>query len=342
MSELTQLEMTLDEASETDRLIKRHINTTRYLLLDMRDRKGWKALGYESFVEYGEKELGFASTHLYRLADSAEISLQIGFSPIGEKQPKETHLRPLTDVPESERKAIWEEATRKAEEEHAKLTAKRIEEEVAQWKAANEDAQIKLSTEQQRNAEWREQNKANRDKITALELDLSAAQNQPAPKPVVIEKEVIPEDYESAKQQASELQSQTEVLQKKLDDLNKQQAKLVSEQVKAKLQERQNELNKLEADKKAIEEIVDRKKAYLDSLSSEVKRIETHQSVINGVRLELISLAAFLNDLDPMNDQDTIKKWLALAQMNEEASKTIRWVFGDRDESNGRDLMVVV
>ena len=35
-------EMTLDEARETDRLIKRHINTTRYLLLDMRDRKGWK------------------------------------------------------------------------------------------------------------------------------------------------------------------------------------------------------------------------------------------------------------------------------------------------------------
>jgi len=61
----------------------------------MRDRQGWKALGYESFVEYGEKELNFASTHLYRLADAAEIALQIGFSPIGENQPKESQLRPL-------------------------------------------------------------------------------------------------------------------------------------------------------------------------------------------------------------------------------------------------------
>ena len=58
---LTEAYALLDEARETDRLIKRHINTTRYLLLDMRDRKGWKALGYESFVEYGEKELIYST-----------------------------------------------------------------------------------------------------------------------------------------------------------------------------------------------------------------------------------------------------------------------------------------
>ncbi len=122
------------QARETDRLIKRHINTTRYLLLDMRDRKGWKALGYESFVEYGEKELNLGTARIYQLADAGEISLQIGFSTLVENQPKETHLRPLKAVPEAERKAIWEEATRKAEEEGAKLTAKRIEDEVKKWK----------------------------------------------------------------------------------------------------------------------------------------------------------------------------------------------------------------
>ena len=77
-----QLEMTLEEARETDRLIKRHINTTRYLLLDMRDRQGWKALGYESFKEYGEKELGYSEVHVYRLVDAAEIALQIGANTI--------------------------------------------------------------------------------------------------------------------------------------------------------------------------------------------------------------------------------------------------------------------
>ena len=134
MNDLIQMEMTMDEARETDRLIKRHINTTRYLLLDMRDRQGWKALGYESFVEYGEKELNFASTHLYQLANAAEIALQIGYSAIAEKQPPESQLRPLSQVPEDERKAIWDEATRKAEEEGAKLTAKRVEDAVTEWK----------------------------------------------------------------------------------------------------------------------------------------------------------------------------------------------------------------
>ncbi|MFZ1324682.1 MAG: hypothetical protein WAT67_01425 [Candidatus Contendobacter sp.] len=123
------------EASETDRLIKRHINTTRYLLLDMRDRKGWKALGYESFKDYGEKELGYQENYIHKLVNAAEISLQIGFnSDCTIVQPPESHLRPLKAVPEDERKAIWEEATRKAMEEGEKLTAKRVDEAVEEWK----------------------------------------------------------------------------------------------------------------------------------------------------------------------------------------------------------------
>lgn len=164
MSELTQLEMTLEEARETDRLIKRHINTTRYLLLDMRDRKGWKAIGYESFVEYGEKELSLGAARIYQLADAAEISLQIGFSTLVENQPKETHLRPLKSVPEDERKAIWEEATRKAQEEGAKLTAKRVEASVEEWK--------------QRNDEWAAQSGCDRMKIRDLEAKLAELKSQ--------------------------------------------------------------------------------------------------------------------------------------------------------------------
>jgi len=83
----------------------------------MRDRKGWKALGYESFKDYGEKELSLGTARIYQLAEAAEISLQLGFSKILEKQPTESHLVPLKQAPEAERKAIWNEATRKAEAE---------------------------------------------------------------------------------------------------------------------------------------------------------------------------------------------------------------------------------
>lgn len=146
MSDLVQMEMSLEEARETDRLIKRHINTTRYLLLDMRDRKGWKALGYESFKEYGKQSLGYEKDYLYKLADAGEISLQIGYSPestIVDSPPPESQLRPLKSVPEEERKAIWEEATRKAEEEGAKLTAKRVEEAVVDWKSKADSERLR-------------------------------------------------------------------------------------------------------------------------------------------------------------------------------------------------------
>ena len=139
------------------RLIKRHINTTRYLLLDMRDRKGWKALGYESFVEYGEKELNLGAARIYQLADAGEISLQLGYSTLVENQPKETHLRPLKSVPEAERKAIWDEATRKAEEEHAKLTAQRVEDAVAEWKQRQQESQAEANGRRRKVRELEEQ-----------------------------------------------------------------------------------------------------------------------------------------------------------------------------------------
>ena len=300
MNDLIQMEMTLDEARETDRLIKRHINTTRYLLLDLRDRQGWKALGYASFVEYGEKELGFQKSHIYELTEAAEIGLQIGFSEISEKQPKESHLKPLKSVPEDERKAIWDEATRKAEEEGAKLTAKRVEDAVAEWK--------------QRSQDWHQQYLSERDQRRQVELELSAASKRAA-------EPAIPADYEDLKAQAAQLESE-------LATTKKEQARIIQSAIKAKLQGYQGEVDALERKKAQLEEHIARKDAYLASLDSDVKRIETHRSIIDGSRLELIGLAAFLNDLDPMNDPDTLRRWQALADMHEEAAKSIRMVFG--------------
>lgn len=237
-----QLEMTLDEARETDRLIKRHINTTRYLLLDMRDRKGWKALGYESFKEYGEKELGYEERHIYRLVDAAEIGLQIGTDQL-DSQPPESQIRPLKSVPEEERKAIWEEATRKAEEDGAKLTAQRVEDAVAEWK--------------QRNAEWAAQSNGQRKKIREMEeqIDLLNIRDRMmqgrlenaeeeiqylatvVPDPVKIE--VPPADYDALKQTERDLRIE-------LGELRQRQRDLVQQQVVAKLAERQQEIDNLE------------------------------------------------------------------------------------------------
>ena len=103
----------LPTAESTKRTIGSLPATTRYLLLDMRDRKGWKALGYESFGDYGKKSLGYEKAYLTQLADAGEISLQLGYDAefaIANYPPPESQLRPLKSVPESVRKEIWDEA----------------------------------------------------------------------------------------------------------------------------------------------------------------------------------------------------------------------------------------
>jgi hypothetical protein len=125
-------DMTIEEATAKHNELKSLHGVMRSMLLEMRDRKGWKALGYESWEDYGEKEWDYSRQHLHRLADAA--SVQISMSPLGDKEIPERHLRPLTQVPEEERQAIWEEATRIAEENGKKLTAKIVESAVENWR----------------------------------------------------------------------------------------------------------------------------------------------------------------------------------------------------------------
>ena len=300
MSALIQLEMTLDEAVETDRLIKRHINTTRYLLLDMRDRQGWKALGYESFVAYGENELKLGSAYVYRLAESAEIALQIGFSPIGENQPKESQLRPLAQVPEEERKAIWEEATRKAEEEGAKLTAQRVEDAVREWK--------------QRSQDWHSQFIGERDKLRQAEMELVAAHQRQA---VVVEK--IPDDYEAVKAKAAQLE--TELANNKAE-----QTRIIQSAIKARLSGYQGEVDALEAKKRTLEQQAKEYQNYLASLTGTTRQMEAQTRTFEKTRQALVDLASELTDFTPV-DPDLTRRALALAEMCAAATQTIRLVF---------------
>jgi len=193
---------------------------------------------------------------------------------------------------------------------------------------AREAAEAKAEAERQareiaerRAQEFGQESNERRKTIRDLETQIDRLKAQPAPKPVIKEVEKIPEDYEALKAKAAQLE--TELATNKAE-----QTRIIQSAIKAKLQGYQGEVDALERQKAQLEEIIARKNAYLASLDSDVKRIETHRGVIDGSRLDLISLAAFLNDLDPMSDQDTLRRWLALADMHEEAAKSIRLVFG--------------
>ncbi len=123
------LPMTPTEARAKHEQLKSIHHLARALLLEMRDRKGWQALGFVSFEAYGEQEWNYSQSYIYRLSKAEEI--QATLSPIGEIP--ETHLRPLGAVPEAERQAIFDEANRKAEAAGQARTAKMVAEAVKDW-----------------------------------------------------------------------------------------------------------------------------------------------------------------------------------------------------------------
>ncbi len=192
---------------------------------------------------------------------------------------------------------------------------------VTEWKQRAEEFRTEAN---QRRQTIRELEQKTGQLQTELEIAKTALDEKPS---VVIQ---APDDYKKVKEQAAKLkadlkeaESKAKLLESSIQSLKKEQKQAVDSQVNAKMREYQNELDAIEEKKRILEGIVERKQAYLDSLDSEAKRIETHQSQIAGTRLELISLAAFLNDLDPIHDSDTIKQWRALADMLDTAAGAI-------------------
>jgi chromosome segregation ATPase len=244
-----------------------------------------------------------------RAADLTAPSIRAALELLSDKEPAEQADLIPVDL-EAERQA------RIAAEQ--KIEAERERREAAE--------RVLLET-QQRASEFGQESNERRLKIRNLETHISclerridAFDSETKPEPVTIE--VPPADYESIKSKAA-------AAEKELAQLQKQQAKLVKDQVAVKLQGYQDEVDKMERKKAVIQEQVDRMKTYLESLGSESKRLEVHHDVIEKSRLGLISLAAFLNDLDPIGDKGTIKKWMALADMHQAATDSIRMAFSN-------------
>ena len=298
----------------------------------LRDKRLYRST-HKTFEEYCQERFGIVR----RQADR-----QIGFATLLEDlRPRglkslpttEKQARPLTklETPELQAQA-WTQAQvdsgkdQPSNREVAKAVAK---------------VQAELDAEKQRSEEFRQESNERRKKVRELEeqIDLLATRDRmlqaraeqaeeelerldklPLPEP---EKVVVPpEDYETSKARLAELEAE-------LVRVKKEQARLVNDQLKAKLNERTRELDEMERRKAIMEDQVERMKNYLASLNGEARRIEVHQKVIEENRQHMISLASFLNDEEPMQDADTRKLWNALADMLAEAATAVRQYAGD-------------
>lgn len=103
--------MTADEARACVDRIRAGMEDVRRSALDLHDREGWSALGYDSWRACVSVEFGKSQSYVYRLADAARVDQAI--SPIGENVApiKESHARELSRIkgdPDAVR-AIWSE-----------------------------------------------------------------------------------------------------------------------------------------------------------------------------------------------------------------------------------------
>lgn len=69
--------MTYDEAKEHVDAINRASQGIGQLLLEIRQREGWKALGYKNWTEFLTEEFSYSRKHLYELMKAAPIKEQL-------------------------------------------------------------------------------------------------------------------------------------------------------------------------------------------------------------------------------------------------------------------------
>lgn len=111
--------LTPDEAQEYDQRIDRNVIETGELLLAMKNRRGYEALGFGTWQEYCDAH-GQSRSYAHRLMEAAEVSKRVG------KAIPESHARELANVPEEKQAGVYEKAEAVAAKEQREVTAKDV------------------------------------------------------------------------------------------------------------------------------------------------------------------------------------------------------------------------
>lgn len=118
--------MTAAEARLATQKFNSNLEESWALLYEIRERRGWEALGYPNFAAYVRSELRLAKTHAYQLADAGGVAKTL--SAISGKVDHETHARELAKAGGVNVLRVYREAERTAA--GGKLTQRHIRETV--------------------------------------------------------------------------------------------------------------------------------------------------------------------------------------------------------------------
>jgi hypothetical protein len=262
-------DMTLAEAQAKHAELKSIHAIARTMLLEMRDRKGWLALGFESWADYAIKEWGYSENYLNRLANAARIQSVI--VPIGTNEIPESHTRELANLPNDD---AMREVYDLVSAENEKITAKAIQDAVNEWKAKHDAVQHELLTTRNNQAE-------------IIEAKVSAA--------ISTEQANLVVESSSAMQA---LQKQLSDAQDKIAQQKKDFEKGVKEGVAREMRAKEWDVERLEYKKERVaKDIAELQKTEKGLLDKQIGAVQRHQEIIKKVKDDLASVGINLWDL---------------------------------------------
>lgn len=314
MNQLVTLpDMNLEEATAKHQELKAIHGVARSMLLEMRDRKGWKALGYESFEDYGDKEWGYSRQHLNRLA-TAESTQKL-LEPMGSKEISERQLRPLNQVPDDIKKQIWNEVN----EENKVVTAKLIEQAVAKYKADLLGKDDLLDKVRKQRDDWKGASDTQISQLTSklntVEEDKQKAVNEA----VILERKNMQSALDLKKADAEKLRLDMVAL-KKLHE------KTVDEKVNAKLSQMQIEINQKQYQIDSSEKRINALKLQELEMEQTFGKISRHNKALaeiqNLIELMFIPYGGILEDQEWDVPNDIISEWHKIEKSLESALST--------------------
>jgi hypothetical protein len=272
MNELQQLpDMTLEEAQVKHAELKALESVMRSSLLEMRDRKGWKVLGYSSWAEYGETEWGYGRQYLDRLATASRIQQIV--APIGASDIPESNLRPLGKVPDADKSAVYEEAVERALAEGKKLGAKMMEDVVAEYLAKNKTMQQRLDwLEINKEAITQQNDQLRNDLATKVELKVNERISETRAMLILENQQALAEAKRIAENAKDELQR-----------LKKDQEKAIKDGIFSEVQKRKTEIDQLEYRVESLQKQTADLIQARDLLDTEHGIIKQHQESIKDV-----------------------------------------------------------
>ena len=273
-----------------------------------REGKTWKSLKnkagntFTSFEQYGKERFGYEPSYLSRLCGAYETQNLLKL-PIGNLDIPETHLRPLSQVPDDIKKQIWEQVN----EENKVVTAKLIAEAVADYK----ESVTELSKEKFKaladKENWRQQYLDQRNSCRELQTELI---NTKSSKKETI---YIDDSSKALEQYREETEKKLARLQGELKETRDGYQAEVAKRVDNRLKNHSEVIEKLQKQETSLQSSIDfliNKEHQLDKkIGVKAEQLEARKSYKD--HLEHLAIAANVLFDESFDDEDRVL-WMKL------------------------------